>query len=58
MDIHNAFLNEDFKKTIFMKQPKQFVDKDKPSHVCKLSKVIYGLKQAPWAWYLFYIMST
>ena len=35
-----------------MAQPPGFVDRDNPTHVCKLKKTIYGLKQAPRAWYL------
>ena len=35
-----------------MAQPLGFVDRDNPTHVCKLKKAIYGLKQAPRAWYL------
>lgn len=35
-----------------MSQPPGFIDKEKPNHVCKLEKAIYGLRQAPKAWYL------
>lgn len=35
-----------------MKQPPGFVDRDRPSYVCRLRKPIYGLKQAPRAWYM------
>ena len=34
-----------------MQQPQGFIDSDNPHHVCKLHKAIYGLKQAPCAWY-------
>ena len=34
-----------------MVQPCGFIDKDKPDYVCKLKKAIYGLRQAPRAWY-------
>lgn len=39
-----------------MAQPPGFVDPSKPNHVCLLSKVIYGLKQSPRAW--FHALST
>ncbi|RVW20121.1 Retrovirus-related Pol polyprotein from transposon RE2 [Vitis vinifera] len=35
---------------VYMAQPLGFVDRDNPTHVCKLKKAIYGLKQAPRAW--------
>ncbi|XP_021602587.1 uncharacterized protein LOC110607743 [Manihot esculenta] len=35
----------------FMKQPPGFVDSTRPEYVCKLVKALYGLRQAPRAWY-------
>jgi hypothetical protein len=34
-----------------MKQPLGFVDSTLPSYVCRLHKTLYGLKEAPRAWY-------
>jgi len=34
-----------------MKQAPGFVDSALPSHVCRLHKSLYGLKQALQAWY-------
>ena len=34
-----------------MQQPPGFADARYPSHVCKLQRALYGLKQSPRAWY-------
>lgn len=51
IDVNNAFLLGDLQKKVYMTQPQVFIDKDKPDHVCRLRKAIYGLKHAPRAWY-------
>nr|GEU76721.1 retrovirus-related Pol polyprotein from transposon TNT 1-94 [Tanacetum cinerariifolium] len=51
MDIKTAFLNGELKEEVYVSQPKGFVDQDNPSHVYKLNKALYSLKQAPHAWY-------
>ncbi|GKE84954.1 retrovirus-related pol polyprotein from transposon TNT 1-94, partial [Tanacetum coccineum] len=39
------------KEEVYVSQPEGFVDQDNLSHVYKLKKAMYDLKQAPRAWY-------
>nr|GEY19108.1 hypothetical protein [Tanacetum cinerariifolium] len=51
MDVKTAFLHGSLKADVYMCQPEGFIDADHPSHVYKLKKELYRLKQAPKAWY-------
>jgi hypothetical protein len=51
LNIHNVFLNGVLTEEVCMKQSLGFVDSTFPSHVCRLHKSLYGLKQALRAWY-------
>nr|GFA56176.1 hypothetical protein [Tanacetum cinerariifolium] len=52
MDVKTAFLHYSLKEDVYVCQPKGFIDADHPSHVYKLNKALYVLKQAPRAWTL------
>nr|XP_040258199.1 uncharacterized protein LOC109776374 [Aegilops tauschii subsp. strangulata] len=51
LDVSNAFLHGHLAEQVFCEQPTGFVDAAHPDHVCLLSRSLYVLKQAPWAWY-------
>ncbi|GJY68989.1 retrovirus-related pol polyprotein from transposon TNT 1-94 [Tanacetum coccineum] len=51
MDVKTTFLNNILKEEVYVSQPKGFVNQDYPNHVFRLKKALYGVKQAPRAWY-------
>ncbi|GKA04713.1 retrovirus-related pol polyprotein from transposon TNT 1-94 [Tanacetum coccineum] len=50
MDVKTAFLNGDLKEEVYVSQPEGFVDPDHLTHVYRLNKALYDLKQAHQAW--------
>ncbi|GKD99351.1 putative ribonuclease H-like domain-containing protein [Tanacetum coccineum] len=51
MDVKSAFLNGTIDEEVYVSQPPGFVDPDHPKKVYKVVKALYGLHQAPRAWY-------
>ncbi|KAL5715327.1 hypothetical protein ACHQM5_017160 [Ranunculus cassubicifolius] len=51
MDVRNAFLHGFITEPVFMQQPPGFQDATKPDYVCRLKRALYGLRQAPRAWF-------
>ncbi|GJU24394.1 retrovirus-related pol polyprotein from transposon TNT 1-94 [Tanacetum coccineum] len=51
MDVKTAFINGELKEEVYVSQLEGFVDQDNLSHVYKLKKALYGLKEALRAWY-------
>nr|GEU72312.1 retrovirus-related Pol polyprotein from transposon TNT 1-94 [Tanacetum cinerariifolium] len=51
MDVKTEFLHGSLKEDVYVCQIEGFIDADHPSHVYKLKKALYGLNQAPRAWY-------
>ena len=47
MDVKCAFLNGFIDREVYVAQPPGFEHKDFPNHVFKLTKALYGLRQAP-----------
>nr|GEV50906.1 copia protein [Tanacetum cinerariifolium] len=50
MNIKSTFLSGFINEEVYVAQPPGFIDFEKPDHVYKLKKALYGLKHAPKAW--------
>ncbi|GJY75051.1 putative reverse transcriptase, RNA-dependent DNA polymerase [Tanacetum coccineum] len=51
MDVKSAFLYGKIEEEVYVCQPPGFEDRDFPDRVYKVEKALYGLHQAPRAWY-------
>ncbi|GJV94715.1 putative ribonuclease H-like domain-containing protein [Tanacetum coccineum] len=51
MDVKSAFLYGTIDEEVYVSQPPGFVDPEHPTKVYKVVKALYGLHQAPRAWY-------
>nr|GEY38606.1 retrovirus-related Pol polyprotein from transposon TNT 1-94 [Tanacetum cinerariifolium] len=51
MDVKSAFLYDTIDEEVYMMQPPGFQDLQFPDRVYKVEKEMYGLRQAPRAWY-------
>nr|GFA87105.1 hypothetical protein [Tanacetum cinerariifolium] len=52
MDVKSAFLYGTIDEEVYMMQPPVFQDPEYPAKVYKVEKAMYGLHQAPRAWYV------
>jgi hypothetical protein len=51
MDVKTMFLNEIIEEEVYIEKPQVLEVHGRESHVCRLNKFLYRLKQAPRAWY-------
>jgi hypothetical protein len=51
MDVNTSFLNGEIEEEVYIEQSEGFIIHNEKSHVCRLKKDLYVLKQAPRAWY-------
>ena len=51
LDVKSAFIHGDLQEDVYVEQPPGFEIRDENDKVYKLQKALYGLRQAPRAWY-------
>ena len=52
MDVKSTFLNGELKEEVYIEKSKGCPLIDAKDIVCRLKKVLYGLKKAPRTWYV------
>nr|GEX30093.1 putative ribonuclease H-like domain-containing protein [Tanacetum cinerariifolium] len=52
MDVKNTFLYGEIEEEVYVTQPKGFEDPHNPKHIYRVVKALYGLHQAPRAWFM------
>jgi hypothetical protein len=50
-NVKTTFLNVEIEEQVYIEQPEGFIIHNEISHVCKLTKSLYGLKRSTCAWY-------
>nr|GFB17109.1 ribonuclease H-like domain, reverse transcriptase, RNA-dependent DNA polymerase [Tanacetum cinerariifolium] len=50
LDVKSAFLHRELKEEVYVTQPEGFIQQGNSGKVYKLTKALYGLRQAPRAW--------
>jgi hypothetical protein len=52
LDVKTTFLHGDLEEYIYMQQPQGYEVKGKENLVCRLNKILYGIKKDPRKWFL------
>jgi hypothetical protein len=51
MDVKTTFMNGLIEEEVYIENPLGFEVHGRESHVCRLKKALYGMKQSPITWY-------